>query len=93
MDTAEKKGFVIFNIVDSDDWKRPKRPLRKESLGKALEIRFKMKLSKLGRYAWVLHNIISHPLSEVLFQLKLEKASNWVHDVTIPEHEEGKGRG
>jgi hypothetical protein len=41
---------------------------------------------------WTVHNLVSHPLSEVVYWLVLpfsrtraEKVSNWVHDVTIPE--------
>lgn len=42
---------------------------------------------------WCIHNLIAHPLSEVLYWLRLETASQWIHDITIPEHEEGTGRG
>jgi hypothetical protein len=50
-------------------------------------------LAKLGRFSWSLHNFIAHPVSELLFIAGLEKASDWVHDVTIPEHESGTGHG
>lgn len=51
-------------------------------------------LGKLpARFQWTLHNLVAHPLSEVLFQVGLESASNWVHDASIPEHESGTGRG
>ena len=55
-------------------------------------------LSKLGPFKWTLHNVIAHPLSEVVYLVGLgtpiaERASNWIHDVTVPEHETGKGRG
>ena len=42
-------------------------------------------LSKLGRFQWTLHNVVAHPLSEILAQFGLEKAGNIVHDLTIPE--------
>lgn len=49
---------------------------------------------------WMVHNLIAHPVSEIvhLFGLitpgnYLERLSNWIHDVTVPEHEEGTGRG
>lgn len=45
------------------------------------------------RFAWSLHNIFAHPMSEVLYQLGCEDLGNWLHDVTIPPHEEGEGRG
>jgi len=45
------------------------------------------------RFQWTLHNLVAHPLSEVLFQLGFESFSNTVHDSTVPLHEEGTGRG
>lgn len=45
------------------------------------------------RFRWTLHNLVAHPLSEVLFQLGLVDASNRVHDATVPDHEPGTGRG
>ena len=49
---------------------------------------------------WSAHNLVSHPLSEILhllscicFKNKLRAASNWVHDITIPKHNVGEGRG
>jgi hypothetical protein len=50
-------------------------------------------LSKLGRFQWALHNIVAHPLSELLYLVGLESAGNWLHDITIPAHEPGTGRG
>lgn len=51
-------------------------------------------LAKLPpRFRWTLHNLVAHPLSEVLFQFGAERAGNWFHDVTIPWHEKGTGRG
>lgn len=45
------------------------------------------------RYMWTVHNLIAHPLSEVLFQVGLEDLGNRVHDRTVPEHTPGEGRG
>jgi hypothetical protein len=45
------------------------------------------------RFRWTAHNLIAHPLSEVLYQIGLRDLSNRVHDWTIPEHEAGTGRG
>lgn len=46
---------------------------------------------------WPVHNIIAHPLSELLHWatswLFGSRCSGWVHDVTIPRHEKGTGRG
>lgn len=58
-----------------------------------MTLTFQNFLSRLGRFSWTAHNIIAHPLSEVLFQIGFEDAGNWVHDVTIPTHEKGTGRG
>lgn len=46
-----------------------------------------------GRFRWTLHNLIAHPLSEVLFQVGLGEWGNRLHDATIPRHEPGTGRG
>ena len=51
-------------------------------------------LSKLpARFRWTLHNLVAHPVSEVLFQVGLYRLGNALHDATIPGHEKGTGRG
>ncbi len=45
------------------------------------------------RLHWTLHNLVAHPLSEILFLVGLGRISNFVHDQTIPVHEPGTGRG
>ena len=50
-------------------------------------------LSGLGPFKWTLHNLMAHPLSEVVYLLGFENFSNWIHDSTVPEHEPGTGRG
>ena len=50
-------------------------------------------LSKLGPFKWTLHNVVAHPLSELVYLIGFEQASNWIHDVTVPEHESGTERG
>jgi hypothetical protein len=42
---------------------------------------------------WTVHNMIAHPISEVLYLLGLQRWSNWIHDATIPSHQPGTGRG
>lgn len=37
------------------------------------------------RFRWTLHNLVAHPLSEILFQLGLREWSELVHDNTMPE--------
>jgi len=50
-------------------------------------------LARFGRFSWTLHNIVAHPLSEILYQAGYEKAGNYIHDITIPEHTPGTGHG
>ena len=45
------------------------------------------------RFQWTAHNLIAHPLSEILFQIGLGDWGDRLHDWTIPEHESGTGRG
>jgi hypothetical protein len=45
------------------------------------------------RFQWTAHNLIAHPLSEILFQIGLVDWSNRIHDWTIPQHDPGTGRG
>lgn len=42
---------------------------------------------------WTVHNMIAHPISEVLYLVGLIRLSHWIHDVTIPSHQPGTGRG
>jgi len=56
---------------------------------------------------WAVHNLIAHPASEVLwicaFVLealclpnladRAEDLGHWIHDVTVPDHDPGTGRG
>ena len=37
------------------------------------------------RLQWTLHNLVAHPVSEILFQLGLREWSELVHDKTAPE--------
>jgi hypothetical protein len=37
------------------------------------------------RFKWTIHNVIAHPISEVLFQLGFPKTSEAIHDLTVPE--------
>lgn len=45
------------------------------------------------RWQWTLHNVVAHPLSELLYQVGLREWSDRLHDLTVPEHEAGTGRG
>lgn len=47
-----------------------------------------------ARLRWSLHNLVSHPVSEVVFLVTGDEAlAGRIHDATIPEHEQGQGRG
>ena len=41
-----------------------------------------------NRFKWTIHNVIAHPLSEILFQFGFRNASDIVHDNTTPSVEE-----
>ena len=45
------------------------------------------------RFRWTLHNVFAHQLSELVYQLGFEDLGNRIHDMTIPTHEPGTGRG
>lgn len=45
------------------------------------------------RFRWTFHNLVAHPLSELLYQVGLHRWSDLVHDRTVPAHEPGTGRG
>ena len=43
---------------------------------------------------WTVHNLVSHPLSEIVYLIT--RRDDWagvVHDFTIPDHDPGTGRG
>lgn len=63
-------------------------------------------LSKLPEpLHWTAHNLVAHPLGELTYltSVLLDKTfnrgkrlyhfQNWIHDITIPEHRKGEGRG
>ena len=37
-----------------------------------------------AKNAWALHNLIAHPLMQVLVWLGFRRAGLWLHDVTVP---------
>lgn len=40
------------------------------------------------RFQWTLHNVVSHPLSEIAHLMGFEKLSRTIHDITLPKEEE-----
>jgi len=51
------------------------------------------RLSRLGRFSWTLHNVVAHPISEMLYLIGYGDLGNKIHDATIPIHKKGEGRG
>lgn len=50
------------------------------------KITLQQRLARLPvRYRWTLHNLVGHPISEVLHLAYLPGASDWVHNITSPE--------
>ena len=41
-------------------------------------------LSRLGMFSYTIHNIVGHPIAELFWVLGLEKAGDYVHDITVP---------
>ncbi|MEX3984006.1 hypothetical protein AB4Y45_34015 [Paraburkholderia sp. EG287A] len=39
---------------------------------------------RYARFAWMVHNLIGHPLMQVLALFKLYRFAFWVHDATAP---------
>lgn len=39
----------------------------------------------MRRFRFTIHNMIGHPLMEVLHLIGLDAASQWIHDVTLPK--------
>jgi hypothetical protein len=44
------------------------------------------------RFQWTLHNLVGHPVSELLFQVGLQELSGRVHDRTMPADEGSRRR-
>lgn len=45
------------------------------------------------RWRWTVHNLVAHPLSELLYQVGLGGLGDRLHDATVPQHDAGTGRG
>lgn len=39
------------------------------------------------RFQWTLHNVVAHPVSEILYQFGYESLGNALHDATVPQKE------
>jgi hypothetical protein len=40
---------------------------------------------RFARHAWALHNLLGHPVMQLLAFCKLYKQAMWVHEVTVPK--------
>lgn len=48
-----------------------------------------------ARFQWTLHNLVAHPVSEIVYLVtgSDEGFAGWIHNITVPDHKEGEGRG
>lgn len=37
------------------------------------------------KFVWMFHNMVAHPLTQILSLFKLYKLAFWIHDVTVPK--------
>jgi hypothetical protein len=40
---------------------------------------------KWARHVWSFHNLVAHPLMQILAFLRFYNAAFWLHDVTVPK--------
>lgn len=40
---------------------------------------------KWDKNMWVIHNMVAHPLMQILAWCKLYKQAIWIHDITVPK--------
>jgi hypothetical protein len=45
---------------------------------------FEGKRLKFPKRMWILHNVVAHPLMQVLSLVGLRKQGLWLHDITVP---------
>lgn len=41
-------------------------------------------LGGLGHFAFTVHNVIGHPVSEIFYLLGMDRVGDYVHDITLP---------
>jgi hypothetical protein len=44
-----------------------------------------MRAATKKHFRWSFHNVVAHPLSEIAWLLGFKKASDWLHDASVPE--------
>jgi len=45
---------------------------------------FEGKRLRFPKHAWIVHNLIAHPLMQILALVGFRKQALWLHEVTIP---------
>tara|TARA_R100001163_G_C4960372_1_gene124451 strand:+ start:314 stop:652 length:339 start_codon:yes stop_codon:yes gene_type:complete len=83
-------GQILWLIRDST---QPEHPLIDVLEWAAKDRGFNMKRIYKN---WPVHNLIAHPVMELLYILslgRLENFGNMIHDATLPDHTHGQGRG
>ncbi|RWZ87308.1 MAG: hypothetical protein EO766_12345 [Hydrotalea sp. AMD] len=40
---------------------------------------------RFKKNSWVIHNLIAHPLMQILAWFKMYKQAIWIHDITVPK--------
>ncbi len=44
------------------------------------------------KHAWAFHNLVAHPLMQIMVWLGLKKQAIWLHDVTVPRPTRARSR-
>ena len=45
-----------------------------------------------AKRAWMVHNLVGHPLMQIFALLRLHRKALWIHDATVPSPRFGKRR-
>lgn len=91
---SEEEGAKGVRHLETFMWLTELKEFKRRFQEQSLSTPFTRLLGRLPeRFRWTLHNLVAHPVSEVLYQAGLEKLSNYIHDHTTPVHEAGNGRG
>lgn len=53
----------------------------------------KLRSKSSNHFKWTFHNLIAHPLSEILHIFGMTRIGNSLHDWSIPDHLPEEGRG
>ena len=45
----------------------------------------KVNINKSNRFKYTIHNLVAHPMMEILYLLGFEELGNKIHDYTLPK--------